>query len=44
MPHLPDWTWQPWPGGAADEQWLMALRSVWDEQPALQRRHQQTLA
>lgn len=37
MPHLPGWTWQPWPGGAHEEQWLLALRCVWDEQPVLQR-------
>ncbi len=35
-PHLPTWSWQPWPDGALEQHWLLALRTVWNEQPALE--------
>ncbi len=35
-PHLPSWSWQPWPHGSFEQHWLLALRTVWNEQPALE--------
>jgi DNA-binding transcriptional LysR family regulator len=35
-PHIPAWGWHPWPHALSEQHWLLALRSVWNEQPALQ--------
>jgi hypothetical protein len=35
-PHLPMWVWHPWPDKASEQHWLLVLRTIWNEQPALE--------